>query len=646
MVVGIFMRHIKTYNGLNYIPLASEDRFCGIVGNNGIGKSSILEALDSVFNDTPINVNIFTKKHGLDQIKPSIIPLFLIRKDLIDTAYHDVADKISRCANELEESDVNPAHRAIAKQFIAHRDSLKARIEIDNFWLLPIGIDYTRCLTLGIFNCRKLVQKFDGDTIDSAKLSITAEQLSQVDPLYRDIILKIDYIYIPKEIDTESFTKLENDEIQMLMGETLTKIIEERVTRAQIYGINQSLNEFLRSLSSELGDYAYRTPTDRQQQLKRHDVYDLIIHSFFSTRKLHKKQGEYWLEIAALSSGEKQKAIIDIAQSLITNHRASSSNLIIGIDEPDSSLHMSACFDQFDGLFQISRSCMQLLFASHWYGFFPVIESGSASVISKNGQDHNVDLINLAAHREQIKQLKSESRGILPHDIRLKSMNDFIQSIMSSVIGQTPYNWILCEGSSEKVYLSHYLSDLVLAKKLRIIPVGGVNEIKRVYTHLSSIYDDFKDEINGRIYLICDTDIDMVRFETSDFDKLLCRRIVNFDKECKAKLVRIGSNPVSPATEIEDVLDGPTYLKTLKTFIPEYRDYLEFLTDLNCEGIQTSHYFMNFRHTEKACITSFFDSNKENKTIFAKRYIEILKEEEIDRIPEWVQEIHAWFSAE
>ena len=65
MIVGLFLRYFKTYQGINYIPLSDEDRFCGVLGDNGVGKSSILEALDVFFNDKAWNFNLATKKSGL-----------------------------------------------------------------------------------------------------------------------------------------------------------------------------------------------------------------------------------------------------------------------------------------------------------------------------------------------------------------------------------------------------------------------------------------------------------------------------------------------------------------------------------------------------------------------------------------------------
>ena len=100
------------------------------------------------------------------------------------------------------------------------------------------------------------------------------------------------------------------------MGETLHQIIERQVSNAQITQINRSLNEFLETLATELENYSFRTNTDRQLNLRKHDIYNLITDAFFSIRKLHKKQGDHWLDISYLSSGEKQKAIIDITHCI------------------------------------------------------------------------------------------------------------------------------------------------------------------------------------------------------------------------------------------------------------------------------------------------------------------------------------------
>tara|TARA_B110000503_G_scaffold134220_1_gene212878 strand:- start:71 stop:1996 length:1926 start_codon:yes stop_codon:yes gene_type:complete len=639
MIIGTFLRYFKTYQGINYVPITDEDRFCGLVGDNGIGKSSVLESLDTFFNSKPWNFNTVTKKSGKAVTKPQIIPVFLLKKNLFQGDVLEKAEILNSVAMSICEADVSPSLKFHAKAFIDHRSQISQRVNLDDMLVLPIGIDYKGSVSLSLFNSRIMVESILGSDVDSSKVSLDEEEIECFSPLLEEIRTSIDYIYIPREIEPELFTKLETNEIQVLMGETLTQILSQRVPQKQINEINESLNSFIDTLSQELEVYSYRTPTDRQQNLRKNDVYNLIIQSFFSARKLHKKQGDNWLEISSLSSGEKQKAIIDVAHSLLSKHRDSGSNLIIGIDEPESSLHMSACFEQFDSLYDISRDCMQVVFSSHWYGFLPTIASGSATVISKNDGAHVFDQINLANYREQIKQLSATSKERLPYDIRLKSINDFVQSVITSAIGDNPFNWIICEGSSDKIYFSSYFKDLVKSKRLRIVPVGGAKEIRRLYNHLSTSYEDFKDEISGKIILISDTDSEFVRYDVKNYPNFLCKRIVNCTTSRDTKLVNIQANPVSPATEIEDALNGKLFYETLKTFSGEHPHFLSFLDDIT-EDIshECAKFALDLKTSQWELIDDFFNTDN-NKFLFSQRYIE--KADEYDT-PSWILEIRDW----
>jgi ABC-type cobalamin/Fe3+-siderophores transport system ATPase subunit len=642
MIIGTFLRYYKTYQGINYIPITDEDKFCGLVGNNGIGKSSVLESLDTFFNSRPWNFNTATKKSGKSVTKPQIVPVFLLERSYFDSDDLEKAELLNSVATTISENDVSPSLKSHAKAFVEHRVRLTQRMNLTDLLIIPLGFDYKGDASISLFNNRLVVEKLLGDGVDPGKTSLDEEELKCFLPLLNKIKEIVDYIYIPREIEPELFTKLETNEIQVLMGETLTQILSERVTQNQINEINTSLNSFIDGLSQELEIYSYRTPTDRQQYLKKNDVYNLIIQSFFSTRKLHKKQGDNWLEISSLSSGEKQKAIIDVAHSLLSKHRDTGANLIIGIDEPESSLHMSACFDQFDALYEISRDTMQVVFSSHWYGFLPTIETGSATVISKNESSHIFDMINLANYREQIKQLTASSRGRLPYDIRLKSINDFVQSVITSAIGDTPFNWIICEGSSEKIYLSAYFKDMIESKRLRIVPVGGAKEIKRLYSHLSTSYEDFQDEISGKIILLSDTDPQLVNYDVKNYPNLFCRRMVNCEKTRSTKLVNIQANPVSPATEIEDALNGKLFYETLCSFVGEYPENLDFLDEIAGEISQVSSKIaLDLKASQWAKIEQFFDLDN-NKFLFSKRYVEAINEEHT--VPSWIEEIRGWLS--
>lgn len=642
MIIGVLLRNIKTYQGINYIPLTDQDQFCGLVGDNGIGKSSVLEALDCFFNRKVWNLNNVTKKSGTQVTQPNIVPIFLLSKNIFKEGSDEYgkASLLSEVALSITEDDARSGTKAHLKKFIEHRSKLIRNFNIENYFLLPLGEDYNGNISTSIINTKLLVTKLLGEDCATDKSSLHEGELNSFRAVLNLICKHIEYIYIPREIDPESFTKLETNEIQVLMGQSLNDIISQKVTSSQISEINRNLNNFLQTLERELEIYSYRTPTDRQQQLKKADVYNLIIEAFFSIRKLHKKHDENWIEISSLSSGEKQKAIIDVAHSLLTKHRSNGENLIIAVDEPESSLHMSACFEQFDSLYDISRECMQVVFSSHWYGFLPVIESGSATIIAKKQGVHVYDQINLASYREQIKQMTADSEGRLPFDIRLKSMNDFVQSVITSTMGEEPYNWLICEGSSEKIYFNKYFEDLVKSKKLRIVPVGGAKEIKKIYSYLENIHEDFKRDMTGKIVLISDTDAQFINYDVKNLKNLFCKRIVNSESDKKTILVDIQSNPVSPATEIETSLEGKTFYQTLLSFKD---DHPEELSCLNKSVDEISHdisYFaLDLRPSEWEGLNRFFDKDN-NKFIFAKRYIENIDANHVT--PDWINTIRGW----
>jgi hypothetical protein len=572
---------------------------------------------------------------------PYIVPVFLVHKSFIKSNSKDLAQKISDATWKISSDDINAVNKNLFKTFEKQRNVLARKYENENYFLIPIGLDKAGEVSTSIFDYDSLIAANKGRERLAVKNSSEQEEdkeiTSGIKELFEDIKDKIEYIYIPREIDPQHFTKLETKEIQVLMGETLHERLEQIITSDAIKAINTNLNSFIDELSKDLVNYSYRTPTNRQQNLRKSDVDNLVIEAFFGIRKLHRQQGSNWLEIGFLSSGEKQRAIIDVAHNLLHHHRDSGKNLIIAIDEPESSLHVSACFDQINALFDISQACRQLLFATHWYGFFPTIDKGNVSVISKTAESgHYVDLITLDSYKEEVKQMAVESKGQLPYDIRLKSVNDFVQSIISSAVREKPYNWIICEDSSEKIYLERYFEDIKKKRNLRIIPVGGAREISRIYRHLLASYEDFKTEVKGKIILISDTDLQLVEYETQDYSNLICKRIVNIEGDHKTKLVGIKSNPKSPKTEIEDVLNGKLFHETLKQFKPNYPDLLAFIDDTHIASEIPSYFALDLRPSESAKLDEFFEKDN-NKYEFAKKYVSLLSDEYL--VPNWIQEL-------
>lgn len=572
MIAGIFLRYFKIYSGTHYIPLSSGSKFCGILGNNGIGKSSILESLDSFINNKNWNTNSSFRKSAKDVEPPHIVPLYLMKHEDCPEEHKDKAlllnNYVLNYISLISEKTLTPTMRGPVKSFLDHISKIKRNLNLEEYYIIPIGIDMNGNVNLSILNDKNLCALLE---VDEEKAKVSIETLnSHFSPLLNYLRYKYEYIYIPKEIDSELFTKLETNEIQKMMGESLNEIIKKNISEKTINNINSGLTDFLHTIENDLVNYSYRTSGERQTRLRKKGLYDLIIEEFFMVRKLNKKQGGHWIEIGSLSSGEKQRAIIDIAYSFLTSHRENANNLILAIDEPECSLHVSACFEQFEKLYSISNVCEQLIFTSHWYGYLPIVESGCTTSIIKNNSNYHFDLYDLASYREEVrKKIKSQS-SVMPLDIKIKSVSDLIQSIISSCLTEQPYNWLICEGTTEKIYLSQYLRDLVENYSLRIVPVGGASEVKKIFKHLEASYDDYKKDLKGKIFLLTDTDSELVSYNTTNMKNIVSKRIVNVGE--KTKLVDISSNPVSPSTEIEDCLNPVIFLESLRNFIPQFSE--------------------------------------------------------------------------
>ncbi|PTP43955.1 hypothetical protein [Vibrio splendidus] len=82
MIIGLFLKHIKAYKGINFVPVGSDYKFVTYVGENGTGKSSILETLDSFFNSKPYPINKSALSDGINTHgnEPFAAPVFLIDK--------------------------------------------------------------------------------------------------------------------------------------------------------------------------------------------------------------------------------------------------------------------------------------------------------------------------------------------------------------------------------------------------------------------------------------------------------------------------------------------------------------------------------------------------------------------------------------
>jgi hypothetical protein len=217
---------------------------------------------------------------------------------------------------------------------------------------------------------------------------------------------------------------------------------------------------------------------------------------------------------------------------------------------------------------------------------------------------------------------------------------------MSSIRRKDPYSWIVCEGSSEKIYFEHFFKEESNDINLRILPVGGAKEVKRLFQYLELPIKEDKKAIKGKVFCLIDTDTNLIRFTANDDDRMHIRRLLGTDKG--VQLVTIEDQRSAPPTEIEDALDAETFRSALETFAEEYTgiaDVLSSNTDI-FDPSKPSGAAFDWRPSDAKKIKEFFSDNEgKNKLRFARKYVEI-SEGRKPQQPPWVQEIRQWLKPE
>ncbi|ENU29515.1 hypothetical protein F991_02562 [Acinetobacter sp. CIP-A165] len=237
----------------------------------------------------------------------------------------------------------------------------------------------------------------------------------------------------------------------------------------------------------------------------------------------------------------------------------------------------------------------------------------------------------------------------LPTSIQLKSINDLVQSIVCGSMSDNPLNWIICEGSSEKIYLSYFLKDIIEKYNLRILPMGGQPELLKLYRHLSIAFKDFDAELSGKVFMFCDTDeIPRDTFpKETEHKKLKLTRLINNENTMKTELVHMNNNISSSKSELENVLNAKTFIKTLENFKDNYPDELVDLIPENYAKFESgkflpSQWALRLTPIESKKIWSFFDLTPTIKNEFAYQY---LKNIENDNDLPWIDEIKKFFTS-
>jgi hypothetical protein len=322
--------------------------------------------------------------------------------------------------------------------------------------------------------------------------------------------------------------------------------------------INESLEKYVNEVEKDIQtvnqQYSYKPARRQSSKLTSNHVVDTIIAAYYARRSF-KKDGK---EIQYLSSGEKRLILIDIISAFIKKDNPSH-ELIIAVDEPENSLHISNCYDQFYKIEEIALKYKhQLFITTHWYGSLPCLFKGNLIYIDENSKPNVYNIDNYY-----------EDRGGLPEDIQLKGFYDLSSSLLYAFRNSTQ-SWLLVEGFEDKKYISYYLND----DNIHIIPLGGCGNVRKMFEYLYVPIRNSKDFKNCTNKIICLVDTDtncpnMLFGAGEDKDRLIIRRLDAEEQTGNVSLAKY-DHPTRNVTEIEDILDSRQFYNSVKKTIEEY----------------------------------------------------------------------------
>lgn len=639
MILAVILKNYKCYKGINFIPLKQNihQNMNMIIGDNGVGKSSVLESMDTFFNDAPWILNTDSS----DVKEASIGILFLLKKEQLGSSFTPNDELLLDCISSyFWELDLRQT--AVPRQY-------KKLIEIqqrlcehkEEFYLIMIGKNYDK--ELGFLSFENAIKSkilkvapFSGSSYSSSIRKV----LEKVVSLYT-------YLYIPVETSISEFLKLETAGMQTLMDKSIKETIAKALSSRRIMRgngrarkqislltiINEELQDFITNVEKDIqtidNSYNYKLNKKQTKNLTANHITDAIIKAYYTKRTLKKGKSS----IQTLSSGEKRAALTDLILAFIRKRDTTDNHLVIAIDEPENSLHISNCYKQFHKLEDISERC-QLLVTTHWYGSLPILNKGSLIHINKGQEILLFDLDNYF-----------EDRRNHPNDIYLKGFFDLTSSILSA-FRDDEKNWLLVEGKEDKKYLEYYLKPEERSK-INILPLGGCANVKKVYEYLFTPMSSKQTEFTPTKKIMClvDTDELCTEIAVSSITKneqLLIKRL-HENEQHVIELKRI-EDPNKKVTEIEEILESRKFYNSLKTAIFQFGDdniktcinAFDFDENVENSRIEGDYSILNHKgngrnvREDKDLISQFINDHKEN---IAEIYTSCSQEEER---PNWI----------
>lgn len=628
----MYIRNYKVFYGQHFIELTSSglENLSLLIGKNGAGKSSVLEAIDVFLNNKKW---IYNNDNRAKKNEAYMALLFLIDKSVF-TSVPTFKDKVKNAFEQVSDFFWSLDDAEPLKRFI---DKFKDKKESHYLCLLSISPGSDEKTFTPTFH--KKIETLLG-------ASLTAE----INNIFKLIVQLYTYVHLPVEMPIKDILRLEQKTLQELMPVSTMRKIDDFLTKGRVnksgsYNdkiiltyINDQLRAFVDELHDKLGeDYKFKG----MKSLLTADIREKIVETYFSKVQLTKNGNP----IEDLSSGERRRILIDIIDSLTKEHSDSNKKIILGIDEPEASLHISACFDQFEQLQMISKqSSLQMLIATHWYGSLPTLTTGFMQYFEQGIVKQSFTFENYISRSQK-----------LPNDVEIKSLYDMTSSLIS-MLRDKKLNILITEGESDKIYIEKFLN-INGKDNVRVIAAGCIDNVIKLYSYIKiSLLDS---TMEGKVYCLVDTDEQdnnvYISIDGKKGKQVVLKRLQNLP--VSGSIVTktfdyIKEGSYWNKTVIEDVLDPENYFFALKSVINSSND-VTLMQIINKE----------FEYNKDASVSTLKDDQgplnsvdgiskvKEKKSqliIFADKYKVKIAQEYIKynaiKSPSWFTEINDFFS--
>ncbi|MBT2600037.1 MULTISPECIES: AAA family ATPase [unclassified Oceanobacillus] len=312
MLVGIFINGYKSYSKSNYIPVAESlnNKFSAYLGNNGVGKSAILEAMDVFFNNREWNFNKRSNKEDMFISLTFLINKTKLNTRLTNSIYYntqeisinsrsvEVLEKISEYTWQTLSSVIKGAtRREYMETFFSSLEELQKNYNENDFYLLNIGVLPNGKVTLKPFH-KNISTIFVSESLGgSEKDKAIREHEKDLERLKKIILEYYSYVYISAEQNPNDVLKIEARQMQTLMDRDVLKQIDASLeSNLQVDGknktflkfINEDLDEFMEIVNNAIQtidiDYSYGTEVNNKRNLTASDIRDKILEAYFIKR--------------------------------------------------------------------------------------------------------------------------------------------------------------------------------------------------------------------------------------------------------------------------------------------------------------------------------------------------------------------------